>query len=47
MAFSLLENIAVSDEVSPEERAVITELLRENGLGERLKKCTGVVLSFL
>lgn len=38
MAFSLLENIAVSDEVSPEERAVITELLRENGLGERLKK---------
>lgn len=38
MAFSLLENIAISDEVSQEQRAVITELLNENGLGERLKK---------
>ena len=38
MAFSLAENIAVSDEVTPEERNVITELLNENGLGERLKK---------
>lgn len=38
MAFSLVENIAISDEASPEERRVITELLNENGLGERLKK---------
>lgn len=38
MAFSLVENIAISDEVSPEERNVITALLNENGLGERLKK---------
>lgn len=39
MAFALVENIAISDEVSPEERNLITELLNENGLGERLKKC--------
>lgn len=38
MPFSLVENIAISDEVSPEERNVITALLNENGLGERLKK---------
>lgn len=37
-AFSLLENIAISEEAAPEERKKITELLNENGLGERLKK---------
>lgn len=38
LAFSLLENIAISEEAVPEEREKITELLNENGLGERLKK---------
>lgn len=38
LAFSLLENIAISEEAAPEERERITGLLNENGLGERLKK---------
>lgn len=37
-AFSLLENIAITEEAAPEERKKITELLNENGLGERLEK---------
>lgn len=37
-AFSLLENIAISEEATPEERKKITELLNENGLGKRLEK---------
>lgn len=38
LAFSLLENVAITDTVSPEERQDIHELLSENGLCERLKK---------
>lgn len=38
MAFSLLNNIAVKDEVTKEERDAITELFEKNGMGERLKK---------
>lgn len=37
-AFSLLENIAVSDTVPAPEKERIGEILREAGLGERLKK---------
>ena len=37
-AFSLLENIAVTEDLSTEERKVILDLLSENGLGERIKK---------
>lgn len=37
-AFSLAENIALSEKTDPDERRRITELLTENGLGERLKK---------
>lgn len=37
-AFSLAENIAISDVISSDERKRITDLLNENGLGERIKK---------
>jgi len=38
MAFSLLENVAITDSVTSEERKKIMNLLNENGLYERLKK---------
>ncbi len=38
LPFSLAENIAISEAADPEERQKITELLKENGMGERLKK---------
>lgn len=38
LAFSLLENIAITDTVTPEKKEKILKLLNENGLGERLKK---------
>lgn len=38
MAFSLLNNIAVSDEVSEEEKNTILNMFEKNGMGERLKK---------
>lgn len=38
LAFSLLENIAKTDEATQEERNIITELFNNNGMGERLKK---------
>jgi len=38
MAFSLLENIAIQEEVTKEEREKITELLKQNGLSHRLEK---------
>lgn len=38
LAFSLLENIAKTTVVTPEERSAITELFLNNGMGERLKK---------
>lgn len=38
LAFSLLENIAITDDATQEDRSRIVELLNENGMGERLKK---------
>ena len=38
LAFSLLENIAIADNVSEEEKLHIMNLLNENGLSDRLKK---------
>ena len=38
LAFSLVENIAITEAAGSEERKRITELLNENGLSERLKK---------
>lgn len=38
LAFSLLENIAITDEVSVGERNVIMNLMKENGLENRMKK---------
>lgn len=38
LAFSLLENIAITDAVTEEGRGKIQKLISENGLGERLKK---------
>lgn len=38
LAFSLLENIALTDTVGEIERKKILSLLHENGLGERLKR---------
>ncbi len=38
LSFSLLENIALTDDVSEEQRDEILMLLKENGLSERLKK---------
>lgn len=37
-AFSLLENIAISDEVSSEKEKYIINLLEDNGFGERIRK---------
>lgn len=37
-AFSLLENIAITDNVPPEKKDVITELFKNNGMEERLQK---------
>lgn len=38
LPFSLVENIALSETATPEERKKITELLNKNSLRERLKK---------
>ena len=38
LAFSLLENIAVTETATAEERTHIMNLLNENGMGARLKK---------
>ncbi len=38
LAFSLLENVAITDNASPEEKMKVLKLLKENGLRERLKK---------
>ena len=38
LAFSLLENIAKTDTVTQAEKNIITELFRNNGMGERLEK---------
>ena len=38
LAFSLLENVAITDSVTPGERKIITELLKNNGLNDRIKK---------
>lgn len=38
LAFSLLENVTITDTATPEERKQILELLNENGLRERLKR---------
>lgn len=38
MAFSLLNNIAVSDQVSEDEKNYIAELIEKNGMSERMKK---------
>lgn len=34
----MLENVAITDSVVPEEREAVAELLRSNGLADRLKK---------
>lgn len=38
MAFSLINNIAISDNVSDEQKACIEELIRKNGMEERMAK---------
>lgn len=38
LSFSLLENIAIIDEVTKENKEKVLSLLKENGLSERLKK---------
>lgn len=38
LAFSLLENIAIADDVSPETRRDITMLFENNGMKERIAK---------
>lgn len=38
LAFSLLENVAITDSVTLGERKIITELLKNNGLNDRIKK---------
>lgn len=38
MAFSLLNNIAISDEVSEEEKSTIVNLIEKNGMDKRMKK---------
>lgn len=38
LAFSLLENVAITDSVTEEEKEAITELLKSNGLTDRLNK---------
>lgn len=38
LAFSLLNNIAISDEVSEEERSNIVNLIEKNGMHERMRK---------
>lgn len=38
MAFSLLNNIAIADDVSRKERDAISDLIEKNGMGERMKR---------
>ena len=38
MAFTLLDNVALTDDVSDEDREQIQALFEKNGMGERLKK---------